>query len=54
MKNKLDLITLVMFGLTAILSFLIGNIVSGLGWTVATMLQMRILFKFSNNGRQKN
>jgi hypothetical protein len=45
MKNKLELITLAMFALTAILSFVIGNIESGLGWTAATLLQIRIISK---------
>lgn len=46
MKNKLELIPLVIFALTATLSFIVGNIESGLGWTVATMLQIRLIAKF--------
>lgn len=43
MKNKLELLPLSLFGITAILSFIAGNIEAGLGWTVATTVQLRIV-----------
>ena len=42
MKNKLDLIPLLLYLIISILSFVIGNIESGLGWLVATMLQLKL------------
>jgi len=44
--NKYELIPLGLFAVTAILSFIVGNIESGLGWSVATLLQIRLIFKF--------
>lgn len=43
MKNKLELLPLSLFAFTATLSFIAGNLVAGLGWSVATMVQLRIV-----------
>lgn len=43
MKNKLELLPLSLFAITATLSFIVGNLEAGLGWAVATMVQLRIV-----------
>lgn len=47
MRNNLEITTLFLFSIIAIASFIIGNIESGLGWSVATMLQLKILNVFN-------
>lgn len=47
MKNNLDITSLILFSIIAITSFIIGNIESGLGWSVAAMLQLKILNVFN-------
>ena len=43
MKSKLELIPLAIFALNAVLSFYLENTEAALCWTVATMIQVRII-----------
>jgi hypothetical protein len=43
-KNKSELISVFTFASVSILSFLAENTIGGIGWLVATLVQLRIYF----------